>query len=46
MDELRSLDWMTRSMRDKSNQLERAYHDIERKTGRPAETDEVVEVHA
>ncbi|MEK6758487.1 MAG: FliA/WhiG family RNA polymerase sigma factor [Deltaproteobacteria bacterium] len=41
MDELRSMDWMTRSMRDKSNQLERAYSDIERKTGRPAETDEV-----
>ncbi len=43
MDELRSLDWMTRSMRDKSNQLERAYHEIERKTGRPAETDEVAD---
>ena len=41
MDELRSMDWMTRSMRDKSNQLERAYADIERKTGRPAETDDV-----
>lgn len=41
MDELRSMDWMTRSMRDKSNQLERAYAEIERKTGRPAETDEV-----
>lgn len=41
MDELRSMDWMTRSMRDKSNQLEKAYDEIERKTGRPAETDEV-----
>ncbi len=41
MDELRSMDWMTRSMRDKSNQLEKAYVEIERKTGRPAETEEV-----
>lgn len=41
MDELRSMDWMTRSMRDKSNQLEKAYDEIERKTGRPAEVDEV-----
>lgn len=41
MDELRSMDWMTRSMRDKSNQLEKAYDVIERKTGRPAEVDEV-----
>lgn len=41
MDELRSMDWMTRSMRDKSNQLEKAYDQIERKTGRPAETEEV-----
>ncbi|MFQ5736235.1 MAG: FliA/WhiG family RNA polymerase sigma factor [Thermodesulfobacteriota bacterium] len=41
MDELRSMDWMTRSMRDKSNQLEKAYDEIERRTGRPAETEEV-----
>ncbi len=41
MDELRSMDWMTRSMRDKSNQLEKAYGEIERKTGRPAEVEEV-----
>lgn len=41
MDELRSMDWMTRSMRDKSNQLEKAYVEIEKKTGRPAETEEV-----
>lgn len=43
MDELRSMDWMTRSMRDKSNQLEKAYVEIERKTGRPAEMDEVAD---
>ncbi|MBI5587520.1 MAG: FliA/WhiG family RNA polymerase sigma factor [Deltaproteobacteria bacterium] len=41
MDELRSMDWMTRSMRDKSNQLEKAYGEIERRTGRPAEIEEV-----
>lgn len=41
MDELRSMDWMTRSMRDKSNQLEKAYDEIEKRTGRPAEVDEV-----
>jgi len=41
MDELRSMDWMTRSMRDKSNQLEKAYGEIERRTGRPAESEEV-----
>ena len=43
MDELRSMDWMTRSMRDKSNQLEKAYNEIERKTGRPAESEEVAQ---
>src|SRR5574340_812885 len=41
MDELRSMDWMTRSMRDKSNQMERAYEEVERKTGRPAEAEDV-----
>src|SRR5574337_779849 len=43
MDELRSMDWMTRSMRDKSNQLEKAYDEIERRTGRPAEVEEVAD---
>lgn len=41
LDELRSMDWMTRSMRDKSNNLERAYGEIERRTGRPAEIEDV-----
>ncbi len=40
MDELRGMDWMTRSMREKSNMLKRAFGEIERKTGGPAsETD-------
>lgn len=41
MDELRSMDWMTRSMRDKSNQLAKAYEEVERRTGRPAEAEDV-----
>lgn len=43
MDELRTMDWMTRSMREKSNMLERAYSEVENLTGRPAETEEVAE---
>jgi len=41
MDELRGMDWMKRSMRDKSNQMERAYEEVERRTGRPAEAEDV-----
>lgn len=41
MDELRSMDWMTRSMRDKSTSIEKAYAAVERKAGRPAEIEEV-----
>lgn len=41
MDELRSMDWMTRSMRDKSKNIERAYEEVEKRTGRPAETEDV-----
>ncbi len=44
MDELRGMDWMTRSMREKSNQLEKAYGAIEKKTGRPAGEEEVAEL--
>ena len=43
MDELRNMDWMTRSMREKSNQLEKAYAEIEKRKGRPAEEEEVAE---
>ncbi len=43
MDQLRSMDWLSRSMRDKSNQLERAYLELEKKFGRPAEPEEVAE---
>ncbi|OGQ60485.1 MAG: hypothetical protein A3J24_05095 [Deltaproteobacteria bacterium RIFCSPLOWO2_02_FULL_53_8] len=44
LDELRSMDWMTRSMRDKSNSLTAAYAQVERRIGRPAEIDEVAKV--
>lgn len=43
MDELRGMDWMTRSMREKSNMLKRAYGEIERRTGGPASEQDVAE---
>lgn len=43
-DELRKLDFMTRSMRDKSKQLIKASESIERSTGRPAEDEELARV--
>ena len=39
LDELRALDWVPRSIRRKTTDLEKAYADIEKQTGRPA-TDE------
>lgn len=45
MDELRNMDWMPRSIREKSNQLEKAHEEIERRTGgRPAEAEEVAKL--
>lgn len=41
LDELRSLDWIPRSVRKKSHLLERAYAELERNLGRPAEPEEV-----
>ena len=41
LDELRSLDWVPRSVRKKSQQLENAYHQIEKQLGRPATDEEV-----
>ncbi len=43
MDELRNMDWMSRSMREKSNQLAKAYDAVEKRMGRPAESEEVAE---
>lgn len=41
LDELRSLDWIPRSVRKKSHVLEKAYAELERNLGRPAEPEEV-----
>ena len=41
LDELRSLDWIPRSVRKKSHLVENAYGELQRKLGRPAEPDEV-----
>ena len=41
MDELRSLDWVPRSVRQKANQLQEACQKLEHKLGRSAEDDEV-----
>lgn len=41
IDELRSMDWVPRSVRQKAGQVERAIHQLEKKNGRPAEDDEI-----
>ncbi|MGE3540115.1 MAG: FliA/WhiG family RNA polymerase sigma factor [Candidatus Tectimicrobiota bacterium] len=41
LDELRSLDWVPRSVRQKETALERAYEELERSLGRSANDDEV-----
>jgi RNA polymerase sigma factor for flagellar operon FliA len=41
LDELRSLDWIPRSVRKKSHVLERTYTELEKTLGRPAEPEEV-----
>lgn len=41
LDELRSLDWVPRSVRKKSQTLERAYSHLQKSLGRPAEAEEV-----
>jgi RNA polymerase sigma factor FliA len=43
LDELRSQDWVPRSVREKSKQLEKAYAKLEREFGRPATDDEMCE---
>jgi len=42
LDELRALDWVPRSARNKASQLEKAYGKIENAQGRPAEEEEVI----
>ena len=42
LDELRSLDWISRSARQKANQMEEVYTELEHKYGRPATDAEVM----
>lgn len=44
LDNLRSLDWVSRSVRRKSRVLEQTFADLEKKLGRPATEEEVAEV--
>ncbi len=41
LDELRGMDWVPRSVRQKESALERAYEELERRHGRPARDEEV-----
>jgi RNA polymerase sigma factor for flagellar operon FliA len=43
LDELRALDWVPRSIRRKTTDLEKTYADIEKQVGRPATDEEVAE---
>jgi len=43
LDEIRALDWVPRSIRDKASQLEQAYQAVRQRTGRAAEEFEVAE---
>ena len=43
LDQLRSLDWVPRSVRQKSRRLERAYSEVEQRLGRAANDDEVAD---
>ena len=43
LDELRSLDWIPRSVRQRSNKIENAFARIEQELGRPASDEEVAE---
>jgi RNA polymerase sigma factor for flagellar operon FliA len=43
LDQLRSLDWVPRSVRQKSRKLEKAYSEVEQRLGRSANEDEVAD---
>jgi len=43
IDQLREIDWLPRSVRQKSKELEKAYSEIENKLGRPATDEEMAE---
>jgi RNA polymerase sigma factor for flagellar operon FliA len=44
LDELRSLDWIPRSVRKKSHLIENAYAQLQKTLGRPAEAEEVADL--
>jgi RNA polymerase sigma factor FliA len=44
LDELRSLDWIPRSVRKKSHLVEKAYAQLQKNLGRPAEAEEVADL--
>lgn len=44
LDQLRSLDWVPRSIRQKSRQLEHAYQQVEQQLGRPAREEEIADM--
>lgn len=44
LDQLRSLDWVPRSLRKKSQVIENAYAKLQKSLGRPAEAEEVAQV--
>ncbi|MCX5891613.1 MAG: FliA/WhiG family RNA polymerase sigma factor [Deltaproteobacteria bacterium] len=44
LDELRSLDWIPRSVRKKTHHIENAYAQLQKTLGRPAEAEEVAEL--
>jgi RNA polymerase sigma factor for flagellar operon FliA len=43
IDQLREIDWLPRSVRQKSKELEKAYYEMENKLGRPATDEEMAE---
>jgi RNA polymerase sigma factor for flagellar operon FliA len=43
LDELRNLDWIPRSVRKKTSEIEQAYKHLEKQLGRPAEDEEVAQ---
>jgi RNA polymerase sigma factor for flagellar operon FliA len=44
LDELRSMDWIPRSIRKVINKLVNAYHELEQQFGRPAKDEEIAEL--
>ncbi len=43
IDQLREIDWLPRSVRQKSKEIERAYYQLENKLGRPATDEEMAD---